>query len=163
MNLNDAQKQRVAEWISQGLKLSDIQKRLADEFNLRLTYMDVRLLVDDLKLVPKDVERAKAPTPPTVPAPSAPPAKPISPLAGPAAPTPASPGSKPAVKVDTMTRPGAMVSGQVTFTDGQQAEWYIDQLGRLGIAAAKPGYKPPAADLQAFQLELEKELQKLGF
>jgi hypothetical protein len=163
MNLDDAAKQRVAEWIAQGLKLSDIQKRLADEFNLRLTYMDVRLLVDDLKLVPKDIERPKPTTSPAVPPPPATAAKPAPPPAGSTAPTPAATGGKPAVTVDTMARPGAVVSGRVTFTDGQQAEWYIDQFGRLGIAAAQPGYKPAAAELQTFQMELEKELQKLGF
>ena len=31
MNLDDAQRQKVAEWIAQGLKLSDIQNRLASE------------------------------------------------------------------------------------------------------------------------------------
>src|SRR5437899_11669655 len=59
MNLDDAQRRKVAEWIAQGLKLSEIQNRLASELGLHLTYMDVRLLVDDLKLTPKDVERPK--------------------------------------------------------------------------------------------------------
>src|SRR5881396_2183274 len=60
MNLDDAQKKKVTEWIAQGLKLSDIQKRLGDELGLRLTYMETRLLVDDLKLTPKDTERPKS-------------------------------------------------------------------------------------------------------
>src|SRR5436309_509527 len=59
MNLDDTQRKRVAEWIWQGLKISDIQNRLATDLGLSLTYMDVRLLVDDLKLTPKDVERPK--------------------------------------------------------------------------------------------------------
>ena len=59
MNLDDAQKKKVTEWIAQGLKLSEIQKRLGDELGLRLTYMEARLLVDDLKLMPKDTERPK--------------------------------------------------------------------------------------------------------
>ncbi len=42
MNLNEAQRQRVTAWILQGAKLSEIQTRLADEFGLRLTYMDVQ-------------------------------------------------------------------------------------------------------------------------
>src|SRR6266550_2490270 len=64
MNLDEAQRKKVVEWIGEGLKLSDIQTRLASELGVTMTYMDVRLLVDDLKLTPKDVERAK-------PAPSA--------------------------------------------------------------------------------------------
>src|SRR5438874_4584551 len=59
MNLDDAQKRTVADWIAQGQKLSEIQKRLADELAIHLTYMEVRMLVDDLKLIPKDAERVK--------------------------------------------------------------------------------------------------------
>ena len=54
----------------QGAKLSEIQTRLASEFGLKLTYMEVRFLVDDLKLTPKD------PEPPKVAAPVAEAAKP---------------------------------------------------------------------------------------
>src|SRR5215472_4748397 len=59
MTLDDAQRKKVAEWIAAGLKLSEIQNRLASDLGVRMTYMDVRLLVDDLKLTPKDVERSK--------------------------------------------------------------------------------------------------------
>ena len=58
MNLDEAQKQHGAGWIREGLKLSDIQKRLESELGVKLTYMEVRFLVDDLKLVPKDIEPA---------------------------------------------------------------------------------------------------------
>ena len=64
MNLDEAQRQRVTAWILQGAKLSEIQTRLAAEFGLRLTYMEVRLLVDDLKLTPKDPEPPKIAEPP---------------------------------------------------------------------------------------------------
>ena len=52
--LNDEQKQKVSAWIADGVKLSDIQTRLESECGVRLTYMEVRLLVDDLKLIPKN-------------------------------------------------------------------------------------------------------------
>src|SRR5437899_3500613 len=61
MNLDETQRKKVAEWIAQGLKLSEIQTRLAADLGVTMTYMDVRLLVDDLKLTPKDVEPAKSP------------------------------------------------------------------------------------------------------
>jgi hypothetical protein len=32
MNLDDSQKQKVAAWIEEGLRLSDIQNRIASEF-----------------------------------------------------------------------------------------------------------------------------------
>ena len=168
MNLDDAQRQKVTEWIQQGLKLSEIQTRLTSELGLRLTYMEVRLLVDDLKLTPKDTEPAR-PVDPVLPAPPTPSAKGVrSPMdhPGAAAPTPA-PAAAPAggvsLSVDELTRPGAVVSGKVTFSDGQSAAWQIDQMGQLGLIPSKPGYRPPAADVQPFQMALEAELSKLGF
>jgi hypothetical protein len=65
--------------------------------------------------------------------------------------------------VDHLAKPGAIVSGQVTFSDGQTADWYLDQTGRLGVAPKVTGYKPTAADVQQFQAALQAELAKLGF
>src|SRR5882724_2252615 len=59
MNLDEGQIKKVSEWINQGLRLSDIQARIASELGVKLTYMDVRFLVDDLKLTPKDPELSK--------------------------------------------------------------------------------------------------------
>jgi len=65
MSLTDDQKKRVTEWINAGLKLSEIQERLGTEFDLRMTYMDVRLLVDDLKLTRRKPlsQRLRSPVP----------------------------------------------------------------------------------------------------
>lgn len=166
MTLTDAQKITVTTWIHQGLTLAEIQKRLVSELGLTLTYMEVRFLVDDLKLTPKDPEPAKPAVPqepvPSEPTPAGdldePPALPGDPALPPDA---AAGGVR--VSVDHLARPGAMVSGQVTFSDGQSATWYLDQMGRLGLGAKQPGYKPSPADLQAFQMALERELAKLGF
>jgi len=159
MNLDDAQRKTVANWIAQGLKLSEIQTRLQSELNLKLTYMEVRLLVDDLKLTPKDVEPVK-PSQSPLAAPAAPPAKPATAASKPEALT-TKPGGV-SVSVDQLTRPGALVSGKVTFSDGNKAEWYLDQAGRLGLVPQQTGYRPPAPDVQQFQMALESELSKLG-
>ena len=166
MNLDEAQKKAVASWIADGLKLSDIQKRLATEFGLNLTYMDVRFLVDDLKLIPKDVPKVEKnlalPTfPPNQQSPSAS-EEPLPHLAEDESPAPVGTG-KVSLSVDTVARPGTLVSGSVTFSDGQGGVWYLDQMGRLGIGPKQQGYKPSAADLQAFQQALETELSKIGF
>ena len=169
MNLNDAQKKSVVEWIAQGMKLSEIQRRINSEFGIVMTYIEVRFLVDDLKLTPKDPE----------------PPKPVelagrqtggdSTIAGPAplkgeadkvmseANRGVPPGGGVSVKVASVARPGALVSGSVTFSDGNSAEWHLDQMGRLGLSPKQPGYKPSPADLEAFQIELQDALQKLGF
>jgi len=163
MNLDEAQRKRVAAWIAEGLKLSEIQNRLAAELGLRFTYMDVRLLVDDLKLTPKDAEQPKAAAATIAAAPAK---SPESRIADPAKPEPAeSPeaGGNVSLTVDQIARPGAVVSGKVTFSDGNQAEWFFDQTGRLGLVPRQTGYRPPAADLQQFQRALESELSRMGF
>jgi hypothetical protein len=164
MNLNDAQKKTVGGWIAEGLKLAEIQKRLGSELGLNVTYMDVRLLVDDLKLVPKDPPAPKADKPLATPPPAAKESAGSPLLDGPDVPgtNPASGTGKLSVTVDTVARPGALVSGNVTFSDGQTALWHLDQMGRLGLAPKQPGYKPSAADVQSFQQALEGELSKIG-
>jgi hypothetical protein len=150
MNLNDEQRQRVTAWVLQGAKLSDIQNRLNQEFGVKLTYMETRFLVDDLKLTLKDPEPPKEKAP-LLDAKKAAEDKPAAPQPGGVS-----------VSLDQIARPGAMVSGKVTFSDGQKADWYLDQTGRLGVVPAQQGYKPPAADVQQFQMALQEELQKMG-
>lgn len=145
MNLDETQQRKVAGWINEGLKLAEIQKRLESEFGLRITYLDVRLLVDDLKLKPKD--------PP-------PPPKPAAPLQAAAPPPPPAGGVN--VTVDQLTRPGSLVSGKVKFSDGKTAEWLLDQACRLAVVPTQKGYKPSPDDVQDFQVALQQELQKLG-
>lgn len=159
MTLDEAQRKTVAAWIQQGLKLSEIQNRLGSELGLRLTYMEVRMLVDDLKLVPKDAEAPASPNP-GLAAPH-PASKPAAPTLNPAAAPPSPAGVS--VAVDQITRPGALVSGKVTFSDGKTADWYLDQTGRLGLVPKEAGYRPPASDVQQFQMALETELSKIGF
>jgi hypothetical protein len=48
------QKTAIASWIAAGDNLSAVQKKLAEQFKLSLTYRDVRFLVDDLDLTLKD-------------------------------------------------------------------------------------------------------------
>ena len=159
MNLTEEQRQRVTAWILEGSKLSEIQNRLAAEFGLKLTYMEARFLVDDLKLTPKDPEPPKVVEPPVAATPAT---APNAALSGTGAALPPA-GGKVAVSVDQITKPGALVSGKVTFSDGQLADWYLDQTGRLGVVPKVTGYKPTAADVQDFQLALQQEVAKLGY
>jgi hypothetical protein len=161
MNLDETQRKKVAEWIAQGFKLSDIQNRLGSEFGVHLTYMDVRLLVDDLKLTPKDSEAPKA-TPVPLQSAATPGGAPKAAPTRPAAPATAKSGGV-SVNVDQIARPGAVVSGKVNFSDGNTADWYFDQAGRLGLVPQQAGYRPSAADLQQFQAALDGELSKMGF
>ena len=161
MKLDDNQRQAVTQWIAEGAKLSEIQNRLAAEFSLKLTYMEARFLVDDLKLTPKDPEPPKVVEPPAA-------AKPLTTTPVPADEAIAAdeilpPASKVSVTVDQITRPGSIISGKVSFSDSQTADWYLDQTGRLGLVPKQQGYKPSAADVQDFQLALQREVAKLGY
>jgi len=186
MSLTPAQKATVATWIADGANLSVVQKKLREEFQVALTYMDVRFLVDDLNLTLKDpapkadasdLSKAAA----TKPAATPPPA-PADAAGGDAAlpldeagaddlppedglpPPPAGPSSV-TVVVDKVTLiPGAVAGGSVTFSDGVTGKWVIDQQYRPGFTEiSQPGYRPSPADAQAFMQELGRAMQARGF
>ena len=54
MTLTPEQQQAVAGWVTAGDNLSAIQKKLSEQFQVSMTYRDVRFLVDDLNLALKD-------------------------------------------------------------------------------------------------------------
>src|SRR5262245_65962700 len=54
MNLTPEQKQTVATWVAAGDNLSAVQKKLSEQFQISMTYRDVRFLIDDLNLELKD-------------------------------------------------------------------------------------------------------------
>jgi len=81
MSLTPEQKQAVVSWVAAGDNLSAIQKKLTEQFQISMTYRDVRFLVDDLNLelkdaAPKidasDVTKAKAPAAPAAARPGTP-------------------------------------------------------------------------------------------
>jgi hypothetical protein len=191
MTLTPEQKKAVTEWVAAGDNLSNVQKKLSEQFKLSLTYRDVRFLVDDLNLELKDT----APKVDTSDVTKAAPGRPAAPagaekkgfldkakeklgLGKADAETtedgvaeeeyddlPAAGGGSVSVAVDKVTLiPGALASGTVTFSDGVTAKWIVDQYGRPGFTeVSKPGYRPAPADAQAFMQELSATLQRRGF
>jgi hypothetical protein len=173
MQLTPEQKQAVSAWVAAGDNLSAVQKKLAEQFKVSMTYRDVRFLVDDLGLelknaAPKtdasDVTKAAV----AQAAPAAAPDDEALPPEGlpedesvPAVP-PAGTGTF-SLEIDRIMRPGTMVSGAVTFSDGVTGTWALDQQGRLMLETAQKGYKPSPADVQAFQRELQTQLQRQGY
>src|SRR6187551_1843654 len=104
MVLNDEQQRAVAAWIEDGAKPADVQGRLEKDFGIRMTYMEVRFLIDDLKVMPKDPVPPPQPEKPAEPEAEAPPE--LSPFEEPES-TGGTGGVT--VKVDEIMRPGAMV------------------------------------------------------
>ena len=142
MNLSDEQKTALAGWLQEGKSLSDIQKLLESEFEVRMTYMDVRFLVDDLDLE-VTAEGPKFETPK-------------------ADPNSLAPEGAVSVTLDKVAHPNALISGQVTFSDGMTAQWSIDQMGRLALDPKEEGYQPSPEDLQEFQTQLQEAARKAG-
>lgn len=149
--LSPEQFAQVEQWASEGANLNQIQDRLKSEFDITLTYMEARLLMLDIGVKIKDKPRPveKAAEPEASPAESA--------------------GEEPSLTpgevtlgLDKITIPGAMVSGQVTFSDGQKATWYVDQMGQLGLGGVPNSYQPPKADIPTFRRELDRLLQESG-
>jgi hypothetical protein len=148
MLLTDEQKNAVALWVAEGATLADVQRRLKDEFGVGLTYMDVRFLVDDLKLQLKEQPRQSE----AVDRLAAAKQEGDSERQG-------APSAGVRVTMDAVTRASALASGKVTFSDGETADWMLDQTGRLGLNPTKPGYRPTEADIMAFQSELQRVAQ----
>ena len=152
MELNESRKNMIAQWAAEGCSLSDIQKRINEEFKLSLTFMDVRMLMLDLDVKIKDRKAASE----SVDLSKVPPAAPDEDGA-------AAPAGQVTVEIEKLKKPGALVNGTVTFSDGVTASWMLDQAGRIGLAGVQPGYKPSESDLTAFQEELSRLLQSRGF
>lgn len=144
MKVSEEQKQKISEWVASGVSISQIQQRLAEEFDLKLTYMDTRFLIDDLGLELAE-QRPAPPTLEVVPEPAL-----------------GEPGSV-SVDLDRITQPGAVASGSVVFSDGRKSGWALDQQGRLMLDAASEGYRPSKEDLEIFQQELGRVLEQGGF
>ncbi len=67
------------------------------------------------------------------------------------------------VTISELARPGMMASGTVTFDGGEKAEWYLDQMGQLGLNPEKPEFRPTPSQMRAFQTELQQAAQKKGY
>lgn len=158
--LTDAQQKQIAQWAAEGLGLSDLQKRINAEFALHLTFMDVRLLMLDLKLELKDRKPAAAAN---VDLAKGAKGKDRHAQETPAEELPDSLGGGVTVDIDRIKKPGALVSGSVKFSDGMRGKWMLDQFGRLALDMDKTGYRPNPSDLQDFQAELSRLLQSRGY
>jgi hypothetical protein len=143
--LSEDQKSALHRWAAEGASIADLQKRLKDAFDLSITYMDARFLVLDLGIELREIPKEAA-----KPAGEPEPAKPV-------------PTGVVTVTMDSLALPGALVSGKVSFSDGETAIWMLDQYGRPGLDADTPGYRPSPEDIVEFQKQLAELVRKSGF
>ena len=145
-DLSSEQVEMVKKWVAEGAQMADLQKRLKDDFGFNVTYMDTRFLSLDLALnFQVDEEESEGPN--DIENPEAQEEVDLGPLV--------QDEEAVTVTLDQVARPGAMVSGTVTFSDGMKALWFIDEMGRPSIDPDQPGYQPSEADLVTFQAELK--------
>lgn len=145
----------VRAWAAAGVDLNGIQKNLAAECGVHMTYMDVRFLLLDYGIEIAVPSAAPAPEPA---APAAQPA--VEPVEAVPAPAPAGPVGKPVVTLDELMLPGTLISGKVQFSSGTKGGWQIDQLGRFAWNSLEG--QPTPEELQAFQFELTQILSRGG-
>jgi DNA-binding transcriptional MerR regulator len=135
-------KKFIAGQLNAGVSLNEIQKLIAEKFDKRMTFLDLRLLAAELEGVEwqkQDPEPVKAEEPEKAMA--------AKDTAG-----------KTVVELSKLVRPGAVASGSVKFASGASAEWILDQTGRLGLNNAVG--EPTEDDIKDFQKELQKALSK---
>jgi hypothetical protein len=149
------QKEALSRWAAEGATMSDLQRRLKEEFDLSVTYMDTRFIVLDLgielreetKETGKKVADADADADADTDADGA---------------QPQAASGAVVVTMDAITLPGALVSGRVRFSDGETAVWMLDQTGRPGLDPDTPGYRPVQEDILEFQTQLRELIRKSG-
>ncbi|MEO1834410.1 MAG: hypothetical protein ABGZ49_02865 [Akkermansiaceae bacterium] len=152
-DLSEEQQSAMKQWAEDGSQLPDIQQRLKGQYGLNVTYMDTRLLVLDLGI---DLQPEPEPEPGSE-EPEAESDSPAETTPDPSVPDQAELSGRLQVTTDEMARPGAIVSGSVTFSDGEKAAWMIDETGRPGLEPDTPDYQPTEPDL----IEFEKHLRVL--
>jgi len=163
-SLSEEQIAKIQEWADVGTDLSDIQKLLGSELDVRVTYLETRFLLDDLS-----IEIAKEPEPEPEPEPEVEEAPESTGEEGPGDPEadlPAEPtldgDASATVTIDTVQRPRAIVSGRVTFDGGESVAWWLDQMGRLRMDTDNTEFKPSESQLMEFQRELQRAIQEKG-
>jgi len=161
-------KRFMAQELQKGESLSEIQKLVNEKFSQHMTYMEIRILASELESVDwkaldpraqaeaakKAKEEAEKKAAETAEAGDGTPET----AEGDAPAAPAGAG-KTVVELSKLARPGMMLSGTVKFASGSTAEWYVDNMGRLGLENLK-GEKPTPEDIEAFQVELENVARK---
>jgi hypothetical protein len=160
-------KKIVATLLAEGLSLPEIQKKLSVEYSITMTFLDLRLMASELENVDwealnpkekKDGEQQAG----TTDEPSE--AGELSELQEEPAclesetkensDNPAR--SSTSVEISKLARPGALASGSVRFGSGANADWMLDQLGRLTLSNSSG--EPDETDIKEFQEELQKAI-----
>ena len=175
MKLTGDQITAIKSWIESGDDLGKIQNQINESFDINLTYLETRFLLSDLKIELNEDEEEEEEEPvdetpdeiqdlDNVTENNEEPEQQETPSGDPEK-EETEEGAQPTninVSVDSITQPQCVISGKVTFSDGQLASWWFDQMGQLGLNPDKEGYTPSREDVAVFQVELRKVLAEQG-
>ena len=155
----------MAAKLAEGVQLSEIQSLVNAEFKQNMTYMDVRILASELEVDWKKFDPEKKAEAPAEAAPAQEAAAPVDAAAEEEDTAPAAAPEMPdlsdtKIEVSKIARPGMMFSGSATFANDATAEWFLDNMGRLGLDNLQ-GENPSEEDVRKFQMALQLELRKL--
>ena len=174
MKLTEDQITTIKSWIESGDDLGKIQNQINESFDINLTYLETRFLLSDLKIELNEDEEEEEEEPVDEPSAEIQDSDNVSEnTEEPEKQEPPSgdlekeetEGAQPTninVSVDSITQPQCVISGKVTFSDGQLASWWFDQVGQLGLNPDQEGYTPSPEDVAVFQVELRKVLAEQG-
>ena len=175
MKLTEDQITTIKSWIESGDDLGKIQNQINESFDINLTYLETRFLLSDLKIElnedeeeeeeePVDETLAEIQDSDNINENTEEPEQQETPSGDPEK-EETDEGAQPTninVSVDSITQPQCVISGKVTFSDGQLASWWFDQMGQLGLNPDQEGYTPSREDVAVFQVELRKVLAEQG-
>ena len=163
----------IWEKLNSGMSLSDVQHALSEELGIRMTYLDLRMLAATL---PVEWEKQDKKVAKPAPVEETPQAEEADEAEGDEAEEEAETEEEEAeteegedddelpdtvLTLDETPMPGAALSGTVRFMSGISCGWFMDRMGRLGFNLPDDAKEQPTDDdVQAFQVELQKMMQK---
>ena len=170
----------IASQLNAGVLLSDVQTKLAQEYGVKMTYFELRMLAMGLAV---DWEKQDKPKPAATPAPvvdAAPQEAAADDVADAndafdtetegaepeadndeeeVADDEAAVEGETKIVLDETPHPGAALSGTAVFASGASGKWALSRNGRLGFEPDEGSEEPDENDWQLFQAELQKTLQ----
>ena len=141
--MEDAElKKLIAQLRKEDHSLNEILDMLHKEHDVKLTFLDLRMLV-------AEIEKSK-------PVKKAPPKK--------EKPKKEEPGEQALpggtrVDIDQIVQPGAQISGSAALPSGSKIRWAVDASGRLNMGLEPGSAQPTQQDMQAFQQTLARKWQ----
>ena len=160
----------IWEKLNSGMSLSDVQHALSEELGIRMTYLDLRMLAATLPVEWEKQDKKVAKPAPVEETPQAEEAE--TDEAEDEAETEEEEAESEeeggddelpdtVLTLDDTPMPGAALSGTVRFMSGISCGWFMDRMGRLGFNLPDDAKEQPTDDdVQAFQVELQKMMQK---